>query len=82
MVKTYIRTKSGRLIEKTVMMSEEEYNAFVASGGDPNFLKKFITLNKGETIEDWEKASTVYSADNDPDIQEGNKNNKSSFHCY
>ncbi|RUS85817.1 hypothetical protein EGW08_006446 [Elysia chlorotica] len=69
-VKTYIRTKSGRLVEKTVMMSEEDYNAFVASGGDPNFLKKFITLNKGEVIEDWEKASTVYSADDDPEIQD------------
>ncbi|GFO14402.1 hypothetical protein PoB_004090700 [Plakobranchus ocellatus] len=69
-VKTYIRTKSGRLIEKQVMLSEEEYNAFVASGGDPEFLKKFIKLNQGEVIEDWEKASTVYSATDDPEVQQ------------
>ncbi|XP_074645814.1 uncharacterized protein LOC141902071 [Tubulanus polymorphus] len=64
-VKTYIRTKSGRLIEKTILMTEEEYKAFQESGGDVNFLKKFLKLNDGEVIEDWEKASTVYSVSDD-----------------
>lgn len=47
------------------MMTEEEYKAFQASGGDKNFLKKFLGLGKGEEIESWEKASTVYAADSD-----------------
>ena len=72
-VKTYVRTKSGRLIEKTVMMTEEEYKQFQASGGDPEFLKKFLKLEDGEVIEDWEKASTVYD-DDDPEIQNGETN--------
>lgn len=59
-VKTYVRTKSGRLIEKTVMLTEDEYKKFIESGGDPDFLKKFIPLEAGEVIESWEKASTVY----------------------
>ncbi|XP_046353241.1 uncharacterized protein LOC124133066 isoform X2 [Haliotis rufescens] len=68
-VKTYIRTKSGRLIEKQVLLTEDEFRAFQESGGDPEFLKKFIKLEKGEIIEDWEKASTVYSATDDPEVQ-------------
>ncbi|XP_059175867.1 uncharacterized protein LOC131955682 [Physella acuta] len=68
-IKTYVRTKSGRLIEKTVMLTEDEYNEFLKSGGDPNFLKKFMDLKKGEVIENWEKASTVYSDSDDPAVQ-------------
>lgn len=64
-VKTYIRTKSGRLIEKEILLTEEEFRKFQESGGDPEFLKQFIKLEKGEVIEDWEKASTVYSAGSD-----------------
>ncbi|XP_050412857.2 uncharacterized protein LOC126827500 isoform X2 [Patella vulgata] len=64
-VKTVIRTKSGRLIEKTILMTEDEFQEFQESGGNPEFLKRFITLEKGEEIEDWEKASTVYSAASD-----------------
>lgn len=71
-VKTYIRTKSGKLIEKTIMLTEDEYKQFVESGGDPNFLKKFIQLDKGEVIDSWEKASTVYSGGSDDvEIQQG-----------
>lgn len=62
-IKTLVRTKSGRLIEKTVLLTEEEYQAFQDAGGDPEFLKKFMRLEKGEKIEDWEKASTVYDGD-------------------
>lgn len=67
-IKTLVRTKSGRLIEKTVLLTEEEYAAFQAAGGDPEFLKKFMKLEKGEVIEDWEKASTVFD-DDDPELQ-------------
>ncbi|XP_064617427.1 uncharacterized protein LOC135481681, partial [Liolophura sinensis] len=66
-IKTYVRTKSGRLIEKTILLTEDEYKAFQEQGGDPEFLKKFIKLEKGEAIEDWEKASTVYEASDDED---------------
>ncbi|XP_041349516.1 uncharacterized protein LOC121368836 [Gigantopelta aegis] len=64
-VKTFVRTKSGRLIEKTVLLTEDEYRQFVDSGGDPDLLRKFMDLAQGETIEDWEKASTVYSLGSD-----------------
>ena len=53
------------------MLTEDEYAAFIASGGNPDFLKKFIKLEKGEVIEDWEKASTVYSATGDAEVQNG-----------
>ncbi|CAG2254687.1 unnamed protein product [Mytilus edulis] len=64
-VKTFIRTKSGRLIEKQILLTEEEYRRFQESGGDPDFLKQFIKLEAGEVIDSWEKASTVYSAGSD-----------------
>ncbi|KAK7484146.1 hypothetical protein BaRGS_00024635 [Batillaria attramentaria] len=47
-VKTYVRTKSGRLIEKTIMMTEDEYRKFQEAGGDPEFLKNgFVSLKGG-----------------------------------
>lgn len=52
-------------------MTEEEFRKFQESGGDPEFLKKFIKLEDGEVIEDWEKASTIYSASGDPDVRKG-----------
>ena len=70
-IKTLVRTKSGRLIEKTVMLTEEEYRQFQEAGGDPEFLKKFMNLEPGEQIEDWEKASTVFEDDNDPELMLG-----------
>lgn len=53
------------------MLTEDEYNSFMASGGDPDFLRKFLDLKKGEKIEDWEKASTIYSAGDDPEVAKG-----------
>lgn len=71
-IKTYVRTKSGKLVEKIIMLTEDEYKKFVESGGDPDFLKKFITLDKGEVIDSWDKASTVYSGGSDNEmIQHG-----------
>ena len=64
-VKVMVRTKSGRLVERTILMTEEEYAQFQATGGDLNFLKKFLPLGKDDVIEGWEKASTVYSCDDE-----------------
>ena len=64
-VKAMVRTKSGRLVEKTILMTEEEYKAFQESGGDMNMLKKYLDLGKDDVIEGWEKASTVYAGDSD-----------------
>uniref|UniRef100_A0A1I8I866 Reverse transcriptase domain-containing protein n=1 Tax=Macrostomum lignano TaxID=282301 RepID=A0A1I8I866_9PLAT len=65
-IKTYVRTKSGKLVEKTILMTEDEFKEFEKSGGDPNILKRFMKLKDGEKIDKWEKASTVY-ADSDDD---------------
>ena len=32
-IKTYVRTKSGRLVEKVIMISEEDYNKMIQDGG-------------------------------------------------
>ena len=46
-IKTYVRTKSGRLIEKVIQISQEDYDAMIRDGKDPNdILKKYITLGK------------------------------------
>ena len=70
-IKTTVRTKSGKLVEKTVLLTEEEYKKFQESGGDVNALKKYLNLSKDDVIEDWEKSSTVYAASDDEDIQKG-----------
>ena len=31
-IKTYVRTKSGRMIEKTIMISEDDYQAMIKDG--------------------------------------------------
>ena len=67
-VKAMVRTKSGRLVEKTILMTEAEYKEFLATGGDTNFLKKFMDMNPDDVIENWEKASTVYSAGSDDEV--------------
>ena len=71
MVKATVRTKSGRLVERTVLMTEEEFKAFQESGGDVKQLRKFLELGKDEVLEDWEKASTVYSASEDEAVEKG-----------
>ena len=60
-VKTKIRTKSGRIIEKTILMTKEEYEQFEKSGGNVNDLRKFLDIGKDDVIQDVEKASTVFS---------------------
>ena len=49
------RTKSGRLVEKTIMVSKEEYEELqriAREGGDPaSILKKY--MGKDEIVEGW-----------------------------
>ena len=37
-IKTFIRTKSGRLIEKTILLTEKEYEEFMVSLQENCFL--------------------------------------------
>lgn len=61
-VKTYIRTKSGRLIERIVFMSEEDYNKFLEGGGDAEaMLKKYLSKEEAENLESWDKEEVSQS---------------------
>lgn len=54
-IKMMIRTKSGRLVEKTIFVSADDYDRMMREGGDPNsILRKYLDPNEG-TIESWEK---------------------------
>ena len=65
MIKTTVRTKSGRLLQKEILMDEEEYQEFLEAGQNPGFLKRFMDLKEGEVIESWQKEDTVYSVSSD-----------------
>ena len=55
-IKTMIRTKSGRLIEKTIYITEEDYEKMMKEGGDPSsILNKYLKPEERGTIESWEK---------------------------
>ena len=55
-IKTMIRTKSGRLIEKTIYITEEDYNKMMKEGGDPSsILNKYLKPEERGTIQSWEK---------------------------
>ena len=60
-------------VEKTITLTEEEYEAFEKSGGDKEMLKKFMKLEEGEVLEKWERASTVYEADSDDEVTKHSK---------
>jgi hypothetical protein len=56
-IKTMIRTKSGRLIEKTIFVTEEDYKKMMEEGGDPAaILNRYLKPEERGTIESWEKA--------------------------
>lgn len=52
-----VRTKSGRLVEKTILVSKEEYEELqriAKEGGDvSSVLKKY--MSKDEKVESWKK---------------------------
>ena len=58
-IKTFVRTKSGRLIEKTILVSKEDYERLErikAEGGDPSeIFGKYMSMEDGAKIESWEK---------------------------
>lgn len=55
-IKTLIRTKSGRLVERTLHITEEDYKKMMEAGGDPSaILNKYLKPDEQGTIESWEK---------------------------
>ena len=61
-VKTYIRTKSGNLIERIVFMSEEDYNKFIEGGAEAEeMLKKYLSKEEAENLESWDKEEVTSS---------------------
>ena len=52
-VRTYIRTKSGKLVERIVFMSEEDYNKFM-EGGAAEVLKKYLSKDEVENLDSWD----------------------------
>ncbi|KAL3310740.1 hypothetical protein Ciccas_010692 [Cichlidogyrus casuarinus] len=67
-MKIMVRTKSGRLVEKTIVMTEAEYEEFLKAGGDAAALQKFVPDGQ---IESWEKASTLYEGSDCEDANAG-----------
>ena len=62
-IKTFVRTKSGRLIEKVVMVNQEDYDKMMElkkQGKDPNsILEKYLNLEEGQKLEGWEKKESA-----------------------
>ena len=61
-IKTFVRTKSGRLIEKVVMVSKADYERLqkvMKEGGDPAkmaaILGQYMSVEEGQTIEGFKK---------------------------
>lgn len=55
-IKTTIRTKSGRLIEKTIYVTEEDYNKMMKEGADiSSILNKYLKPDERGEIQSWEK---------------------------
>ena len=56
-IKTLIRTKSGRLIEKTIYISADDYDRMMKEGADPNaILNKYLDPDEQGQIESWDQA--------------------------
>lgn len=55
-IKTMIRTKSGRLIEKTIYISADDYDRMMKEGADVNaILNKYLDPEEQGQIESWDK---------------------------
>lgn len=56
-ITTWIRTKSGRRIAKTVYVSKAEYEAIKEGRVDANaILRKYVKTEDGETLDGWGEA--------------------------
>lgn len=62
MIKTFVRTKSGRLKEKTVYVNKSDYDKIKAGGMEAKemmkVLKKYVKTEDGEKIDGWGEAVT------------------------
>lgn len=60
MIKTFVRTKSGRLKEKMVYVSKSDYDKMKSGNMDANemmkVLKKYVKPEAGEKIDGWGEA--------------------------
>lgn len=55
-IKTYIRTKSGKLVERVVFLSKDDYEKFTKGGGDASdVLKKYLTKEEANNLDSWDK---------------------------
>lgn len=54
-IKTYIRTKSGRLVERIIFLSEEDYAAFKEGKNVQDILKKYLSKDEAQGLESWDK---------------------------
>ena len=51
-ITTYIRTKSGRRVAKTVYVSKRDYEAIKRGEADPNkILQKYVNTEDGEKLD-------------------------------
>lgn len=59
-IKTFIRTKSGRLIEKLVYVSKSDYDKIKSGDMDAgailDVLKKYVKPGEGEKLDGWGEA--------------------------
>ena len=52
-----IRTKSGRLVEKTIFVTDEDYKAMMEEGADPSaILNRYLKPEERGRIESWDRA--------------------------
>lgn len=62
MIKTFVRTKSGKLKEKTVYVNKSDYDKIKTGGMDAKdmmkVLKKYVKPKNGEKIDGWGEAET------------------------
>lgn len=59
-MKTFIRTKSGRVREKLVYVNRKDYDRLKAGGMDSDemakVLRKYANAAEGETVDGWGEA--------------------------
>jgi len=55
-VKTYIRTNSGKIIERVVFLSDADYKKFMKGGdGASDILKQYLTKEEAGKLDSWDK---------------------------
>lgn len=61
-LKTYIRTKSGNVIERVIFVTAAEYERF-SKGGDKTakeILSRYLTKDEAENLDSWDKEEVLY----------------------